>query len=144
MSEYAEMSKTGFSETLVLLQTKPNQAGESYVVTGTLVDSNGQELTLRRAVSPVIHDNSTIIFQQHMIPSLLIDERYMDDVITVISKDHLTFHTMFRLEDPHPLCEEYRRFWAAAEEVVAASFAAEAAPDEFPVPEDPGTLPPQD
>ena len=126
MNESEGMDKTGFSETLVLLQTKLNQAGEAYVVVGTFVGETEYCITLRRAVSPVIQSNSTIVFQQHMIPPVLIDERYINEVVTVVSKDYLTFFTLFRMEDPHPLCEEYQRFWAAADEVVATSLAAEA------------------
>lgn len=113
MSNTEEFEKNGLTgATLVIMQTKPNYVGEAYVVVGELKDNTPTEITITKASSPTIRDNSTTIqLHQHLLPSTLIAAECMEDVVTVIRKDHLTFFSMLRLDDPHPVCEEYRRFW---------------------------------
>lgn len=116
MNNSEEMTKTGFAQELVLIQTKPNQIGETYIVVGILKADNGKELVLERVSSPTIEATSTIHFQQHMLPMTLLDAECMDNILTVIQKDYITFHAIFRLDDPHPLCEEYLRYWGMKED----------------------------
>lgn len=104
------------NEYLALALTKTAVGMDPYIVVGEVIGNTEDELVLKKAASPAfVGATSLLTFQQHLIPMAFMDSDYMENVTTVLRKDYLAFFSFFKIEDPHPLCEQYRQFWAPAD-----------------------------
>lgn len=102
---------------LVLAQTVPNTINEAYVVVGILADDTPEELMLVQAVSPTVSASMDVSFQQQLIPNLFIDPEYRQNVVTVLRKEQLIFYVYLNAAEPHPICEQYAKYWAPPAEL---------------------------
>ena len=128
-------------ENIILALTKGGMGLDPYVVVGELVEDTDTELTLKKAASPAFTGPTAMLtFQQHLIPMTFMDADCMDNVVTVLRKDYLSFFAVLNSDDPHPLCLEYKRFWDPQPKVDFSASDEPAQPElELLQPEDPSS-----
>ena len=106
------MIKDGNVELVVALKKGTPGIDQSLIV-GELVDSTEHELIIKKAVSPsLVTETSTLMFQQHLIPTVLMNAEFAASILTCLRKDSLALYAIMNSNDPHPLCSQYREFWA--------------------------------
>lgn len=126
------------NEYLALALTKTAVGMDPYIVVGEVIGNTEDELVLKKAASPAfVGATSLLTFQQHLIPMAFMDADYMENVTTVLRKDYLAFFSFFKIEDPHPLCEQYRQFWAPAGTEATTEEGEATSPDEASEPAQP-------
>lgn len=126
------------NEYLALALTKTAVGMDPYIVVGEVIGNTEDELVLKKAASPAfVGATSLLTFQQHLIPMAFMDSDYMENVTTVLRKDYLAFFSFFKIEDPHPLCEQYRQFWAPAATEETTEETEATSPDEASEPAQP-------